>query len=167
MRSWKFWICKEFRSTLITPILPLKFKMHGKMIWNFNYSNSGKNTKFFIDEGAYSFTSNTSLGDPHFMIEEFALHLSTIVCTPMALALQRYWMGLSNLGLKHPYYAEFPQYEISHLKPSCLNFGVKVSGYAALISHNSELWVTLIFLKEVKLSFLWNEILVRVVILPP
>ena len=56
--------------------------MYIKMIWNFNHSDSGMNTKFFIDRGAYNFTGNTSLDDPHSMIEEFAFYLSKIVCTP-------------------------------------------------------------------------------------
>ena len=69
-------------------ILPPKFKMHGKIIWNFNYSKNGKNAEFFFDKGAYSFTGNPSLGDSCSMIEEFALYLGTIICTPLGLAFQ-------------------------------------------------------------------------------
>ena len=73
---------------MIAPILPPKFKIHGKMIWNFNYLDDGKNAEFFIDEVAYRFTSKTSLSDLRSMIEEFSLHLSMIFCTPLEFALQ-------------------------------------------------------------------------------
>ena len=83
------------------------------------------------------------------MILEYALHLNTITCTLQELQFQR--KGLPNLGLVHLYFARLFLVQ-NLLESSRLNFGVEVSGNASLVSNNSQLWVTSLFLKKIKLA---------------